>query len=135
MLLLCHGGKCCGIKHIHGFDWHPTIGLLPKEHFEQGEDYDDNCPYGTGGAGWQSWAAGKNYFEGDAPEENALSRLDRLLAYCKQHQPRGVIEVTLIKEQKSMWHNILEERDFHIVTEFVNSNTQHTIWIYHKVNK
>lgn len=131
MLLLCHGGKCCGVKHIYGFDWHPMIGEMPAETFEREEH--EYC--GGGGAGWQHLMPGKNFFKGKAPKEKPLDRLDRLLEYCKEEQPKGLIEITLVKSQKEMWHKYLEERDFEIVNEFKNSNSGATIWVYHKVNK
>jgi len=124
MLLLCHGGKCCGVKHIYGFDTPPGLHLSA---------YSSTCN-GSNSASGQSSNAGKEFFRGKAPVETAVERLDRYLDFCKQKQPKGLIEVTLVYYQKKAWEKTLIKRGFKLVNEFVNSNTDSRIWVYHKVN-
>ena len=127
MLLLCHGGKCCGIKHIYGFSNHPQIGELPalKGSSEPAVRYH---------GGVQSEQAGQQFFIGKAPKETALKRLDRYLRFCQTNQPKGLIEVSLVLGQKNMWEKILLERGFELVQKFENSNTDNTIYLYHRIN-
>lgn len=121
--LLCHGGRCCGIKHIQGFHLYPTMTVPAYTN--------DSYPLNAGG---QS-EAGAEFFRGTAPAETMLQRLDRYLDFCKTKQIQGLIEVTLVANQRKMWGKLLKERGFKELKPFKNSNTGNQIWVYHKVNE
>ncbi len=127
MILTFHGGLCCGIKTIHGFsnttDW--NCDALD----EIGADNRDQ-------AASQSHQ-NERFFHEAAPQETALERLDRYLEYCDRRRPQGVIEVVLAASdwaQLPAWEPVLLERGFKMVTSAKNSNSNNTIYIYHRVN-
>lgn len=121
--LVCHGGQCCGIKHIYNF---------PAKHYVLGAE---SAIGSVKGPYDQQHSPGKRYFCRAAPKETALERLDRLLAFCKKEQPGGMVEVVLNQWQAKEWGDILEQRGFILGPRFNNSNTFSTLQVYWLVNK
>lgn len=121
--LVCHGGKCCGIKHIYSF---PNKNTILNAEPARGS---------VKGAYAQQHSPGKRYFCRAAPKETALERLDRLLAFCKKEQPGGMVEVVLNQGQDKEWGDILDQRGFILGPRFKNSNTYGILQVYWLVNK
>jgi len=123
MKLFFHGGKCCGIKHIEGFNATPDSLVCAEEegHFR------DNDSMG--------WDVTTEYpfFTAGAPEETGRERLDRYLNYLLEHRPGGIVEVVLVHYQKEMWHDLLTEKGFKIVSQTLNSNSSNVIYVYHLI--
>ena len=126
-----HGGKCCGIKIIHGFDGTPSCGeaATKKKNRIENDQLGMNVSSVT------------NFFSDAAPAETILKRLDRYIAFIRQGRPKGLIEVTLascpiyygytVSKQDATWGGILEERGFKRVAYFKNSNSGNFVSIYH----
>lgn len=124
MIIRCHGGSCCGIKHIYGFGKDPTcqIGVVASRLLTT-----------------------EDLFPGPAPVETYHDRLKRLLRWFPSYQSRGLIEVALVdtprhyQDQAEKWEPILLDIGFKKVTSFFNSNSQRTVAVYHldtnEVNK
>lgn len=121
--LVCHGGQCCGVKHIYKF-CNPDQ-ILPAVKARSG---------GVLGPCSQQHAVGKNFYKGAAPAESAEDRLDRVLKWCQTYQPGGLIEVCLTECQTSLWHKILLKHGFTLGPNFRNSNTGSRIQVYYLVN-
>lgn len=126
MLLLNHGGGCCGTKHICGFFRAPN-----SPHLLSPEDTDE---LEVMAAGAQGRECGQNFYAGKCPAETPLERLDRYLTFLKENQPSGLVEIQLVGFQKSVWNKCLEERGFSVVCKYENSNTSNTIYVYHKIH-
>jgi hypothetical protein len=135
MYLYCHGGKCCGIRHIHSIGNTPSyiVEALPKEH--------DLFTSDIGGGEYRN--PGKSFFVDGAPEEKAWRRLDRFLAYCDRRRPHGIVEVVVISaafpwqdqpchKQHRNWRPVLLKRGFKEVNTCRNSNSDHRLHIYHR---
>ncbi len=122
MLILLHGGKCCGIKHIHGLTNNPLQITSAKR---------ETNPYQHEGT---CYTRGKNenFFSPAAPKETLKDRFVRYVDYLRQVRPQGVVEVVLSQYQLK-WVPILEELGFKKVTRAKNSNSRGTIIIYHLV--
>lgn len=141
LLMVNHGGACCGIKTIYGFPgnggcfdgkeprippkytpeghWNPEFTNFFGEHLKEG-----------------FIRPGKTTEE--IPEETILERLDRYLSNRKTY---GIIEVVLtsrgnasIFQQKATWGPILEERGFKEVSSCHNSNSGNRIHVYHLIS-
>lgn len=123
MKLFFHGGKCCGIKHIEGFDAVPD-SLVRAEEEEFFRNFDS--------MGWDVTTE-YPFFTAGAPEEPARERLDRYLNYLLEHRPGGIVEVVLSHHQKERWHDILTEKGFKIVSQALNSNSSNVIYVYHLI--
>lgn len=122
--LSCHGGRCCGAKHLHEFPPNPEWNLSATSAVGK-----------TKGCVAQMNNPGKFFYNITAPKESALSRLDRVLTWCKENQPGGMIEVILGEYQKTTWGNHLEQRGFIMGPKFKNSNTHRVLQVYWLVNK
>lgn len=135
MKLVCHGGKCCGIKTIHSLGSRADAVFPPlskmKRPFRPDSAYDYHNP-------------GKRFYYDSAPKETAKKRLDRYIAYCDQYRPDGIIEIVLsyrpdalqfehyYVNQMREWAPLLRRRRFRKVTESRNSNSGNTIVVYHR---
>jgi hypothetical protein len=88
----------------------------------------------------------ESFFTIGAPKETMIERLDRLIEFCKQKRPRGLIEAYLTSgffnfceseagyepsSQDALWGPILRERGFVPVTSFINSNSGAVVTVYH----
>lgn len=125
MYIVSHGGFCCGMSTIFNMGYNPTANVGPMP------------PLGNQRSAGSS--VSKCIYPHEAPEETYLARLDRYLAWIDTFRSKGVIEITLAGSQlpgaltqQSAWHDLLIERGFKAVTEFVNSNSGNTVTIYHR---
>lgn len=129
-----HGGKCCGIKTIHGLGYNPNelIAALPKrKEFDKPADQ-----YG------RDFRSVTNFFRDKAPCETCLARLDRYIKYLDEKRPKGIIEIALADfngnreatswNQIRKWEPILLERGFKLVNECMNSNSGNKVYVYHR---
>lgn len=127
LTLAYHGGKCCGIKTIYGFEENPDelelalTATPPTDHDILYNNVQSNM----------------NFFHLAAPEETRLERLDRYIAYVKERRPWHIIEVALAEgsfiHQIEAWGRILKERGFKLKTSAKNSNSGNTVHIFHLV--
>lgn len=122
--LSCHGGRCCGAKHLHEFPLTTDYPVARTSSFG-----------GTKGCVSQMNSPGQFFYNITAPKETALERLDRVLAWCKENQPGGMIEAILGGYQVSMWGAHLQQRGFVLGPKFKNSNTKRELQVYWLVNK
>lgn len=126
MMLGFHGGKCCGIKVIHGFYNHPDekVGKLEKQ------------PFNNADACGNDVSSSDSFFTDAAPKETYRERFARFVEFCDKHRPAGIIEVVITNDsfwkQKERWHDILVGEGFRIVNENLNSNSENTCYIYHR---
>lgn len=97
-----HGGHCCGVSHMYGFD------------------YDPNGHY-TG----MSRAAG-----GD-PRHTGEAQFKLAVQNCRNSRAAGMIEIVLKRSQENQWKKIITEAGFEKVAEFTNSNTNNKLRVYH----
>lgn len=132
MELKTHGGKCCGIKVIHG------LGISPahKEYYGwaiPAKKIVSGYHSSNGQGGWEYGRPGENFFLEAAPTgDTYLQRFDRFLDYLSRWRPCGLVEVA-VTDAQSAWFPILETRGFKRVSTFGNTNTGKTIHSYHLV--
>jgi hypothetical protein len=133
-----HGGKCCGIKVIHGMGAYPegvvysdgTVGMLVSALDEIGANNAD--------AHGSIVSSKDRFFHEAAPSETSLARLDRYIEYCDRRRPNGIIEITLASarwetpKQTDVWPPFLEERGFKLVNSCQNSNSGNRVFVYHR---
>lgn len=129
MRLLCHGGKCCGMRHIYGLQSSPSRTVCPV----------DKTPdfFGPSNGAGEYQKPGQNFFSDAAPQEPAWRRLDRYLEYCDRRRPRGIVEVVVVSggfytSQHDKWRRSLIKRGFKKVNECWNSNSSNTLHVYHR---
>lgn len=117
-----HGGRCCGIKHIHGLPYKSTdmtyeTNQKPVFH---GPTVEQNNP-------------GKLFSPGPYPDETGEARLVRLLAYVDRLRPQHLVEIVLSPYQYGHdWPAVLGKHGFRFVSEFTNSNTGCKLKVYHR---
>lgn len=128
MILVFHGGECCAIKTIHELSYDPdeeqeeVKAIEPRNHDQVAAQVNSQM----------------SFFTGEAPEETALERLDRLIAWCEKKRPNGIIEITLADNQypcynqERIWGPLLVEREFVCVNSCFNSNSQNRVYVYHR---
>jgi len=127
--LSCHGGMCCGIKHIFGFPSYPHQVMEPELEEQPEFDDEDSC-----GSEVRSYLS---FFTPSAPAETVEARLDRFLAYIKGERPGGIVEAVLACDCGGDWDQIevneerLLERGFKVVNEIRNSNSDNLCRVYH----
>lgn len=131
MHLAYHGGKCCGIKTIYGFQSNPEHHVAPIEDYIRIR----YCNLDSNGDDVTSEG---RFFHATAPKETGIERLDRYLRYCDQRRPGGVIEIVLadfdwMPSFNAAWWPILEERGFTKTATFQNSNSGNKVTVYHRV--
>lgn len=129
MDLYFHGGMCCGIKTIAGFSGHNNY----NEYERTAQKFRSNDANGD------HVSTEKPFFTDEAPQEKAIERLDRLIAFCKKYRPKGAIEIVLMRTrgngfQIDAWEKIILDRGFkQYVPEFENSNSGNFLRIYHLI--
>jgi hypothetical protein len=127
MRLVFHGGKCCGIKTIYGFE-------SPDSLLSAVEEKSQNNIDAAGG----HVSSNIDFFTDAAPQETEKERLDRLIAFCIKRRPAGIIEVTLAESHHLYWSQIpkwgplLRKRGFKCVNKCRNSNSGNTVHVFHK---
>jgi len=128
--LSCHGGMCCGIKHIFGFPNYPHQVMEPE--LEEQPEFDDEDSRGS------EVRSDLSFFTLSAPSETVEARLDRFLAYIKGERPGGIVEAVLARScDDGDWDQIainekrLLERGFLKVNEIRNSNSDNLCRVYH----
>jgi hypothetical protein len=138
MKIAFHGGKCCGIKTIHGLGSKPDdllTELTNKAPITAAAENPDQFGMNV--------SSETNFFYGDAPAETFIQRLDRYIEYLDKKRPNGVIEIALcdyshygedskLYNQVVPWEPLLLERGFKLVTDCFNSNSKNRIFIYHR---
>jgi hypothetical protein len=121
-----HGGRCCGIKTIHGFGGHPNdyVGAKKKQPRHQYTDI-----YG------HSVSKNYNFYRDARPKETYLERFKAYLEYLKEERPSGLVEVTMTGCQLDYrgWQKVLEDHGFKEVTKFYNSNSGDHVYVFHLV--
>lgn len=125
MKIAFHGGKCCGVKIIHGFidNDYPLMKHMENEL----EETVMKCPDEYG----HNVSSETNCYYQGAPEETSLDRLDRYLAFLEEWRPQGIIEIILISSQ-SQWFPVIQERGFKEVSNCMNGNSGNRIYVFHK---
>lgn len=127
MKMVFHGGKCCGVKTIHGLGVSPSSSCdeLPKVTQPDTDRFGGDV------------SSDKRFFADAAPEESCLKRLDRYIEYARTYRPQGILEITTAQgrcyNQTKVWSKHLLDRGFKAVTEAPNSNSGNTVTIWHKV--
>lgn len=139
MRLISHGGWCCGISTIYGFETSPDAIFEATEVIAGAE----NCrSHGSVYIYNDRWAL---------PEQTALERLSLLVKKKLEMgvgvAARGMVEAVLTSgrynfnnevwnpvPQISVWGPVLETLGFKPVTEFHNSNSCNTVTVYHLVH-
>jgi hypothetical protein len=131
--ITCHGGKCCGIKHIFGFPYFPLYGREPKLKkipFSDPNYFNDEDSRGY------PVNTKMMVYNLAAPEEPLWDRMDRYLKYLREIRPGGIVECTLAKQfgewdQIKLFEPSLFERGFKMVNEERNSNSNNIFRVYH----
>lgn len=130
MMLVFHGGLCCGMKTIFNMDkdphgMEPELEALPPLKLA-------NDQYG------HDVASDLSFYRSAAPSETRVERLDRYLDFLDDNRPKGVVEIVLANSkifgtaQVDNWRPILEERGFREVNNCLNSNSGNRIFIFHR---
>ena len=125
MDVVTHGGKCCGIKTIRGFNWHPDYSVRGRDKRTLSHESPDLIGVSTN--------IGKSFHTPALPQETGRERLDRLIEYVRMKRPSHMIEAVLNNYQLPYWGQLLRERGFRMVTTYTNSNTQCRIFVFHLV--
>ena len=136
MYITFHGGRCCGIKHIHNLGFSPAFVQpeLKAQHREGTKPYDPT----KDGDDWKA-SYHLNWFDEAAPQESSTNRLKRYLDFIKKYSPGCVVEIVLMSgatafNQIKNWGPVLESLGFREVGgEFKNSNSGRLLQIYHLV--
>lgn len=129
MDLVTHGGKCCGIKTIRSFPHLPTSMLPPRA--AVGSIQTDGHP----DIHRSSDNVAKTFHRPELPSESGADRLDRLIAYVRNHRPSHMIEAVVNNFQLPHWKGVLRSRGFRLVSSYTNSNTYAHIYVFHKIIK
>lgn len=121
MRYVSHGGKCCGMMHIHGFNWYDF-----EDHARALNGLNDAINRALERRYYFNRAYYNTYYGDLSPAEREKQRLkDRADWNC-------LIEVILIDEQlEDGWAAVLEERGFKLVTRFYNDNSNNYCNVFH----
>jgi hypothetical protein len=132
--LLFHGGMCCGVKTLYGFPMTKTPETYTQSAKEKKKKVDND-------ADGSKVSSDMDFFTEEAPAENVIARLDRLIDFCKKRRPSGIIEATLIDglawtsmseyNQVKTYEPYLLERGFKLSCKNKNSNSGNTVHVYH----
>lgn len=131
MRLACHGGMCCGIKHIFEMGLYPAFPVPALK--EVGSNTDD--------ISYNFARQDKRFFHPAAPVETHVERLDRYLAFLDSRRPSEIVEITLVlkgSHAQTMWVPIIEERGFREVTPeggVYNSNSGNCVGVFHRYTR
>lgn len=129
MILVFHGGLCCGIKTIHSLPANPQGKTCEvKKEPELRNDKEG-----------RKVASDLSFFTDAAPQETYLERFDRMVAFCERERPGGIIEVvtadlggSYYSGAEMVWGPLLRDREFVEVNSVLNSNSGNVIHIYHR---
>lgn len=131
--LLYHGGQCCGIKHLYGFQQSSKDKMPKMEKWVRKYKPDCRCindAYGINGP----------FFQIEAPAETALKRFKRLVDHWKLKINNGILEVVLADnakytniglQQTENWGEHVLAAGFKLVSSCKNSNSSNRINVYH----
>lgn len=132
MFMFSHGGLCCGISTLWGFDKGPDTKIKEHKAVKKGV-----LPYDY----VKCRDIGASY---NLPEQTYEERAARLLEVTIAERPRGLIEAVLTSgkynydedrynpvRQVDVWGPILEKMGFVPVTTFRNSNSGCDVTVYH----
>lgn len=127
MKIAFHGGLCCGIKTIYGFDLRPHNEVHQKAAYKQ----KNNDRYG------RNVRSDYNFYYKSRPRETFEERFDAYLDFLKKVRPSGLVEITLTSYQLVQlgWKSVVEKRGFKEVSKFYNSNSSNTVSVYHLIYK
>lgn len=133
MHLFSHGGHCCGISTLWGFDEAPDCKIAKWEAQKPppGNQFDfTRC---------RDIGASYNY-----PEQTYAERAEALIKTVAGERPKGLIEAVLTtgkysydhnhyrpEPQIDVWGPVLEKLGFVPVTTFRNSNSGCDVTVYH----
>lgn len=132
MFMFSHGGHCCGISTLWGFDEYPNTKIEEHKAVEVGP-----FPYDY----VKCRDIGKIY---NLPEQTHEERAARLIEVTIGERPKGLIEAVLTSgkynydedsykpvRQIDVWGPVLEKMGFVPVTTFRNSNSGCDVTVYH----
>jgi hypothetical protein len=75
---------------------------------------------------------------GEAPTETYKERFKRVLAFCEEHRPLGIIEIVLAtnnNDQVTRWVPVIKKAGFKLVSPkegVKNGNSANLLYVYHK---
>ncbi len=122
-----HGGRCCGIKSIHGFHGNTPDDIVVSKK-AQPENWQTDM-YGH--------SVGRNYnwYRPKRPRETYLQGFEEYIRYIQEHRPAGLIEVTMTRDQLDFygWRPHLGRLGFKETLKFKNSNSNDTVYVFHLV--
>lgn len=129
MQVVYHGGKCCGIKTIYGFNSDPYQVLSPvaEQSLRPHDAYILQRKDVTGSDVSSNLYPCLKAF----PRQTGIERLDALVEWVKEWRPEGVIEITLTDAWQKKWYPLLKVRKFKQVAKFYNSNSGNIVRIFH----
>lgn len=131
--LLYHGGHCCGIKHLFGFQQNPTDQMFKMEKWVRKLKPDGSALYDSNGINGP-------FFQLEAPAETALERFNRFVDHWKLKIDNGILEVVLADnaqytniglQQTEKWGEHVLAAGFKRVSSCKNSNSTNRINVYH----
>ena len=123
-----HGGHCCGIRHIYGFEYMPESAVAALSKYVVKFDSQGNV------------IGSMQFFADEAPAETALERFKRLVDNWKKRTPKGILEAVLADnsrytdigmQQSSHWRKHLEKANFKEISCCLNSNSSNRITVFH----
>lgn len=133
MFMFSHGGHCCGISTLWGFNEGPDTKIGKHKAVKK----DDPFPYDY----VKCRDIGKSY---NFPKQTYEERAARLIEVTIGERPKGLIEAVLTSgkynydesrynpvRQIDVWGPILEKMGFVPVTTFRNSNSGCDVTVYH----
>lgn len=131
-----HGGHCCGMKQIFGFNTNGRDDTNERGYISYKNVTEVPKKY----ANVNNYTAVDDDTLRDTkyiPPETTAERLDRFLGFMKERQ--GIIEIILAESpyswmDQSVWVPIVESRGFIEVSQCYNSNSSNVIHVYHLVN-
>lgn len=128
-----HGGMCCGVTHLYGFNCLPAAKLpaQPPMPLADRTNYTKETP--------QYWG----FFHTHYPDQTALERFHATIQHVIGGQPAtatkpigcggrswGCIEIVLTPIQQDQWNVFVLAAGFVEVMEFRNSNTMKMLKMY-----
>ena len=133
MFMFSHGGHCCGISTLWGFDEGPDTKIEKHKVVKK----DEMVPYDY----VKCRDIGKSYTH---PKQTYEERAARLIEVTIGERPKGLIEAVLTSgkynydrktynpvRQIDVWGPVLEKMGFVPVTTFRNSNSGCDVTVYH----
>lgn len=126
--LVNHGGKCCGIKTIYGFNCSPQSVIYDKCSPLNEIKINDKDSHGY------MVSCNERFFTDSAPEESYRERLQRYIDFVKKRRPKQLIEVILQDSYQKAWQEeLVNNFGFVKVNNFKNSNSWLWLSVFHLV--